>query len=359
MRFVFSFVGLIALSCSVLVVGIARAYVPTACMANNWNAASVKEFVGSSDIEELESLVQYGVVRLYGLDGKTSNLQEAISTFKSAAESGYAPAQNILGTFNVAGWGLDQSSYDNAKGYFFLAADQNYAPAQNNLGTMYWNALGTEKDRERALVLFESASKENYAPALYNLAWSHKNSERSAADNNLMLEWLIAADLKNYAPASLDLGMHYAAGIGVKKDYEEAVRYFKKAANVGDPWAQYNLGHMYALGWGVSQDFVNAYVWFDLSDKGGVDDGGKEKGIIRSYMTDEQVAAAETLRESMSMPLWNELVVPIIDDMLPYAGYWLISSAPKLLSSRAICSDLGTIVDMNPWITNFKWSVGE
>ena len=359
MRFSVALTGIIVLSGSLFAFSSARADVLSECMASNWNTASLEQFVDSEDIEELESLVQYGVVRLYGLDGKMPNFPEAISIFYKAAESKYAPAQNILGAFKMSGWGLVESSYDEARIYFSLAAEQKYAPAQNNLGTIYWNGLGTGKDRNLALKLFESASQKNYAPALYNLAWSHKMFEQESADSELMLQWLIAAALQNYAPASLDLGMQYAAGVGVTKNNEEAAQFFMKAAEVGDPWAQYNLGHMYALGLGVPPDSKEAYAWFDLSHKGGVEGGGKERDLIGSYMADDQIAEAKRISESKLIPLWNELVVPIADDVLPYAGYWLISSAPKLLSSRAICSDLRSVVDMSPWITSFEWPVGE
>jgi TPR repeat protein len=48
----------------------------------------------------------------------------------------------------------------------------------------------------------------------------------------------------------------YAKGRGVARDYGEAVRWYRMAAEQGDAGAQNNHGIMYALGEGVPQDPV-------------------------------------------------------------------------------------------------------
>ena len=50
-----------------------------------------------------------------------------------------------------------------------------------------------------------------------------------------------------------------------RKDYAEAVRWYRKAAEQGHARAQNNLGVMYVAGQGVSQDLVNAYGWLNLA----------------------------------------------------------------------------------------------
>jgi hypothetical protein len=51
----------------------------------------------------------------------------------------------------------------------------------------------------------------------------------------------------------------------VPDDDEEAVRWYRLAADQGDGNAQYNLGVMYDNGDGVPQDDVQAYMWFSLA----------------------------------------------------------------------------------------------
>ena len=50
-----------------------------------------------------------------------------------------------------------------------------------------------------------------------------------------------------------------------RKDYAEAVRWYRKAAEQGHAIAQGNLGSMYYKGRGVPQDFVSAYSWLNLA----------------------------------------------------------------------------------------------
>ena len=46
------------------------------------------------------------------------------------------------------------------------------------------------------------------------------------------------------------------------QDYTEAVRWIRKAAELGDAAAQYNLGWMYDNGEVVSQDKAEAVRWY-------------------------------------------------------------------------------------------------
>jgi len=52
--------------------------------------------------------------------------------------------------------------------------------------------------------------------------------------------------------AQYNLGTAYLYGLGVAKDYRDALEWFGKAAARGDARAQNNLGVMYLNGWEVS-----------------------------------------------------------------------------------------------------------
>ena len=58
------------------------------------------------------------------------------------------------------------------------------------------------------------------------------------------------------AKAQYNLGVMYEKGQSVRKDYVEAVRWYRKAAEQGIAEAQFNLGLMYYNGQGVRQDYV-------------------------------------------------------------------------------------------------------
>src|SRR5260370_1187137 len=71
--------------------------------------------------------------------------------------------------------------------------------------------------------------------------------------------------MQNSVQAQYALGRMYAAGEGVRQDYAEALRWFRKAAAQGCALAQNRLGVMYERGIGVAQDYVEAYKWYSVA----------------------------------------------------------------------------------------------
>ena len=57
-------------------------------------------------------------------------------------------------------------------------------------------------------------------------------------------------------------GLMYANGEGVKKNFNEAVYWYRKAASQGDALAQNNLGVLYQNGHGVDKDNEGAKKWY-------------------------------------------------------------------------------------------------
>ena len=74
----------------------------------------------------------------------------------------------------------------------------------------------------------------------------------------------LAAEQGN-ADAQYGLGNMYADGIGVRRDFYEAARWYRLAATQGNPYAQNNLGLMYETGTGVREDFAEAFRWYRLA----------------------------------------------------------------------------------------------
>jgi TPR repeat protein len=88
----------------------------------------------------------------------------------------------------------------------------------------------------------------------------------------------------------------YDFGLGVAVDYEEAARWYRKAAERGDAECQYHLGLMYEFGTGVPQDIVLARVWFTLSAAQG-DSAASRKALelrreLEEDMTSDQIDEA-------------------------------------------------------------------
>src|SRR6202040_3896572 len=63
--------------------------------------------------------------------------------------------------------------------------------------------------------------------------------------------------------AQLQVARAYSTGRAAgKTDYEQAARWYRKAADQGDPDAQNNLGTFYLLGHGVARSDAEAVRWF-------------------------------------------------------------------------------------------------
>ena len=63
--------------------------------------------------------------------------------------------------------------------------------------------------------------------------------------------------------AQFNLAKNYEASRGgLKKDYTEAERWYRRSAEQGDPFAQASLAILFRFGKGVAQDYVEAYKWF-------------------------------------------------------------------------------------------------
>ena len=58
-----------------------------------------------------------------------------------------------------------------------------------------------------------------------------------------------------------ELGELFSTGNQKSRDYDQAFKWYSKAAQKGLRQAQHRLGSMYARGQGVAQDYAKAYAW--------------------------------------------------------------------------------------------------
>lgn len=77
------------------------------------------------------------------------------------------------------------------------------------------------------------------------------------------------------------MGFQYEKGIGVERNYAEAVKWYRKAADRGDSRSMKNLGQLYELGLGVPEDWIQAAKWYEKSADRGDPDG--EAALARAY----------------------------------------------------------------------------
>lgn len=135
---------------------------------------------------------------------------------------------------------------------------------------------------------------------------------------NEAVKWYRAAAEQGDVIAQIGLGVSYYRGDGVLQDSAEAAKWYERAAAYGDQNAQGRLADLYARGVGVSQDKVTALMWLILA---GVDVSDDNREIIPAYrarltasLTSSDVAEAERRAMAWEPRTWPS--DPIKDGLL-------------------------------------------
>jgi hypothetical protein len=93
--------------------------------------------------------------------------------------------------------------------------------------------------------------------------------------------------------AEIDYATLLYLGEGIARDLHEAVGWYERAANAGNPVAQNRLAKLLAVGEGVDLDLRQAAMWRALARRQGLNDPQLDKLLVGLSKTD--LAAAEEL----------------------------------------------------------------
>jgi len=98
-----------------------------------------------------------------------------------------------------------------------------------------------------------------------NLGYAYANGEGVTKNLEEALKWYRMAAEKGNTSAMYNLGDAYLKGEGVTKNLEEAVKWYRMAADKGDDAAMYSLGYAYANGEGVTKNYQEAINWYRMA----------------------------------------------------------------------------------------------
>lgn len=157
-----------------------------------------------------------------------------------------------------------QKNGDNKKAvelFYKSAKVDNSAEAIYELGRFFYEGKIVKQNFDKAKTFFEQSAGLGFIEAKYALGifyFNKKNPHHSHKKAyNIFLE---LAQKENHAPSQNRVGMYLAFGIGIDKDYKEAVKWFEKSANNGYVTGQCHLALMYASGKGVFPNLGRARV---------------------------------------------------------------------------------------------------
>ena len=128
---------------------------------------------------------------------------------------------------------------------------------------------------------------------------------------------------KGDAAAQNYLGVCYSRGTDdVRKNYSEAVKWYRRAAEQGFATAQFNLGVCYENGFGITKDLSEALKWYREAEKGGHERAKDARKRLEPPI-DDQTGTLTTLK------LPKPATVPAI----PAGRQVKVSTVPKLLDA--------------------------
>ena len=138
--------------------------------------------------------------------------------------------------------------------------------------------------------LLEIAEVED-ADAQKHLGDCYYDGERVDQDYEEAVKWYRKAAEQGNADAQNSLGNCYHDGEGVDQDYEEAAKWWRKSAEQGDADAQNHLGNCYYNGEGVEWDEEEAVKWYrKAAEQGNADAQNSlgncyywEEGVEQNY----------------------------------------------------------------------------
>jgi TPR repeat protein len=223
--------------------------------------------------------------------------REAVRWYKKAADQGDARAQKFIANQYYQGGGVVQS-YKEAAKWYKKAADQGDVDAQTMLDKIAGSAKEdcdqTKKyskkvnDRE-AFKLHKKAAEQGDAEAQFSLGWWYYREQEVVSNYNEAVRWFRKAAEQDYPEAQKMLDeIHHGSWVAESVDegsaqedydrsvayykkgnYREAIKWLRKSSEQGFVEAQYNLGAMYANGKGVIQSYEEAFKWYRKSSEQG------------------------------------------------------------------------------------------
>jgi TPR repeat protein len=131
------------------------------------------------------------------------------------------------------------------------------------------------------------------------IAWFYGDGLGVQRNDEESVTWYRAAAEQGQVAAQVILGITYEKGEkSVQVDHKEAAKWYRLAAEQGNGNAQYFLGYMYSEGPGVPQDYIKAHMWLNLAGANGTAGSIRTTSInlrdlIAGRMTPGQIEEAQ------------------------------------------------------------------
>ena len=255
---------------------------------NEDRALAFSWFVKSAEQNYSNAVYQVGIMQRDGI-GTPRDYSKMEESLRKAADMGYVPSIALLADIYIQGKLIPKNESEAFK-YYLKGASLGNGRCMYQAAVMYRDGVGTDVNLEQSEKWFSLFAD---SPLVNNYVWAadwskiHNPSihclvkifERNALLGNIAsMSNVIDINYLNANKCDLDMLHHMASngnldaikrlaskyydGIGVGKDYSEALKWYSKAAELGDTSALVRCGEMYRDGRGTVCDIGKASEYF-------------------------------------------------------------------------------------------------
>ncbi len=202
---------------------------------------------------------------------------------------------------NYWGRGIPRN-LEKAFGFYLEAAMRGDREAQYIVGGMYFRGMGTERNLNKAFQFLHGAAMQGKStPESQKLLGEFFLTGHTVPQNyENALKWYKMAAENGDRDAQSELGYLYYSGRGVTQDLEQAFTWFEKAAYQGLAVAQYSLGIMWYSGNGVEDaDPVTSYAWLSVAASNNHPDATVARNFVKASLTGEELKKAQNMATNL------------------------------------------------------------
>ncbi|MCI0666451.1 MAG: sel1 repeat family protein [Methylococcaceae bacterium] len=125
--------------------------------------------------------------------------------------------------------------------------------------------------------------------AQYFLGQMYRKGEGVEKNPQEAVNWYRKAAQQDNRLAQYNMGWMYDIGDGLEQNLDEAIAWYTKAARAGDKYAPFNIGALYFSGRDLPRDPETALFWFEVAVANGNDKGSKWRDKIAEHLSSEQL----------------------------------------------------------------------
>lgn len=145
----------------------------------------------------------------------------------------------------------------------------------------YYNGRnGKEKDLKKAVTYYKKAAALEHIEACYKLGDCYFGGYGVKSSPELAGKWWHKAANAGHCKAQFECGIRNY----LLQDYAQAAKWFRMAAEQGDPEAQHSLGCIYEAGEDVGEDFEEAEKWYSKAAEQGHKQAIEDLKELREYL---------------------------------------------------------------------------